>query len=120
MRFALGDRVSFRGTVKKERRDNSTEYVVDDLPVLRNAWGKSTTITEGVIVGVRTLSEYKIEQVTEDGDGLFGSPYTRTEAKAVSGTQVRAWLVAWHLQRKPVLVFDTDIENKIPTDEGQP
>lgn len=113
MSFTLGQEVQFTGTVEKVRRHDParTEYQRSGLPTTSwdyrpepveqpEAWERATaTHNTGVIVGKRTIADQRIE-------GGWDEPLS---ARAVRGTHRPAWLVAWNLHRKPVLVLESQI-----------
>lgn len=109
-RLALGQRVSFSATTVKERTaDGGITWVEAPVP-FKYVWSKEETRkiehTEGFIVGLRFLTDYVIEAIHE-GDGIFGySNYAYSQPIPVPGPARVAWLVAYELRRKPVLVLD--------------
>ena len=112
--FTLGQTVQFTGTVEKVREHNPSrtvyrpaplpETVVDFRPEPKtrpNMWDRRHTSHDtGIIVGKRTIADHSI--------GYLGYDEGST-ATAVSGTHRTAWLVAWNLHRKPVLVLTEQI-----------
>lgn len=121
-RFALGDRVRITDTVVKHRRDGDEDgpdvaWKPAGVPS-RARWHRDEAkdwhrtmepLTEGVIVGLRFLTEYDIDRESE-WDMWSGKSYVITTPRALPGTTRRAWLVAFDLRRKPVLVLDEDVE----------
>ena len=112
--FALGQTVQFTGTIEKghDREPFRTVYrparlpetVVDYRPDPKarpNMWDRRHTSHDtGSIVGKRTIADYHREC-----EGYDEMPY----AVVVPGTHRTAWLVAWNLHRKPVLVLTEQI-----------
>lgn len=102
LRFQLGDRVRISGTAIKTHTGYSplkTLFREGPVPVKRDSWLKSTSLTEGVIVGYRTVTD----GITHyDSDGACFVP--------TEGTSRRVWLVAIDLRRNPVMAFDSQLE----------
>ena len=118
-RFALGEPVSFSGTVAKDWEydgedggDGKIVWTEQDLPGdyrKRDAPPYST----GIIVGARTLTDYEFRTEPFAGDPLIeGALLSRpdvTRPVSIKGTARRAWLVSFNLYRKPVLVLDEQV-----------
>lgn len=115
-RFALGDRVRFTHNVVKARVSHGVTWKVVGVPVRfvdymdeNKQWQREDRpLTEGVIVGARTLSDYSLDYY---GEGL---EYERI-ISCVPGTGRKAWLVSYDLRRKPVLVLDEHVKAVEPT-----
>lgn len=113
MSFTLGQEVQFTGTVEKVRqyRPARTVYAESGLPSTSwyyrpepaeqpNDWDRATaTHDTGVIVGKRTIADHRIEGGWDEA----------LSAQAIAGTHRPAWLVAWNMHRKPVLVLESQI-----------
>lgn len=111
MSFTLGQEVQFTGTMQKSREywksvfrpgplPNTTSMYRDDPENRPFQWvDRVTEFNTGVIVGKRTIADYDIS-------GGYDESYSAT---AVPGTHRPAWLVAWNLHRKPVLVLESQI-----------
>ena len=63
---------------------------------------------EGIVVGKRTLSNGKLETISEYDDVLGYKEYTHTDYRATE--HFAAYIVAYDLRRKPVLVKPEDME----------
>lgn len=114
-RFNLGDPVTFTDTVVKDRDRERVTWTSAGLPV--DATGPTQVkVTTGIVVGVRHLHDYRLEQFRES-DGLFGTPSRWTEARTVPDTTRLAWIVAFGLRRRHVLVLD---EHTSPRDGATP
>lgn len=98
--FQLGQRVKISGTAKKHRTYAQITFIESGLPEWNDAWGKSRTIHEGVIVGSRTVASG-----TQFYEDEYGTGFQQD-----TGTARRVWLVAFHLRRKPIMCFDHQIE----------
>jgi hypothetical protein len=86
----LGTRVKFNLIYIRKRSMLGTEY--PHRPKHLRTWESfSWDITEGVVVGVRTI--WNGEKYTEEGVALFHAKESR-----------RAYLIAFNLRDKPVLV----------------
>lgn len=125
MRFQLGERVRFSSTVHKRRHYAQVLYERASLPV-KKAWvrdpekipGKDrdaytltkTPYSEGVIVGFRHVSNGTVNSYMESDDGIFGGSYRVVEWHPDQGAARLVWLISFDLRRKPVLVFDEDVE----------
>lgn len=117
MRFELGQRVEFNATVEKEKDDEGVTWKRAPLPKktsYRHDENKEwvahvRTISEGVIVGYRNLTDYAFT-VEVEHDDMWGQLYSHTSVSPVSGTSRLAWLIAYDLRRKPVLVLDEDVK----------
>lgn len=115
-RFALGDRVTFTDTVSKERVAGGVEWHSAGLPV-RTSYGmdadrkweeRRKPLNEGLVIGSRTLNEWAVN--TEYEGGEYGSRgYSYQVVDCIPGTGKKAWLVAFDMRRKPVLVLDEHI-----------
>lgn len=112
-RFRLGDRVRFTATVKKDRtREALTTWSKAPLPRDYSKVVGGVPFTEGIIVGQRFLSDFKLA-TESDYDEWRDKPYTWTEARAIPGSARRAWLIAFELHRTPALVLDEHVEERI-------
>lgn len=92
LEYALGQKVKFRFPLKR----------VAERKTYRKVWKPQTqrehaTFREGIIVGVRTLSDGKAR-------------YSYYEAEYRADTHYRAYIVAYDIRRKPRLVLPADIE----------
>lgn len=96
----LGDEVGFSATLVKVSDNEGVHYTPGPLPNQKMTLRDRETgqlsqgireYDEGIVVGKRTLTEYK------KGEGK------------VAGTGFVAYLVAYRLDRKPVLVSEEDI-----------
>lgn len=119
--FRLGQRIKITGTVEKQR-DHVTWSPKDPVHVYREVqerWEElkamagnteygmlrtrlietEATITEGVIVGKRTMAQ-GFTYVEEWPESNCFLPCERNEV----------WLVSFHLRRKPVMCFDHQVE----------
>lgn len=102
-RFALGQAVTFVDTVQVAR-DGAGHRTHESagLPVITDAWQKRREVSEGVIIGSRTIHDYDVY----DEDGYRTATPRR-------GTSKTAWLVAFNMRRKPVMVLDEDVKAKV-------
>jgi hypothetical protein len=121
-RFQLGEKVKFTDTVTKDRDQGHVSWVPAGLPNrlgvkrLDGTWSQTTTpLSEGIIVGQRSLAEYEVGTETDYEDWGHSSSYTYSNQ--IPGTQKKAWIVAFDLHRKPVLVLDEHVES-IPEEES--
>ena len=99
--FRLGQRVYFTGTVEKRRSGLhvvKTEFVEAPLPTITDAL-RSRQVSEGVVVGYRTVMEGETRYDYEDGASF----------RAKLGSGRRVWLIAFDLRRKPVMAFDHQV-----------
>lgn len=113
-RFQLGQKIEFRSTVEKKRAGYDVTWEKKPLPFRNSYYLEDTKWAErrkvystGIVLGLRTLTDYVVETDYDDYAG-FGSKTFVVGATPVSGTQRRAWLVAFDMQRKPALVLDED------------
>lgn len=114
MRFELGQRVRFTDTVAKAGgEDVDVTYAPAGLPT---AWDRpgGTSFEEGVVVGHRVLMDHRGGREWEPSDDLGISGHWISTSTPVKGSQRIAWLVAYHLRRRPVLVLD---EHAHPAEE---
>lgn len=99
-KFQLGQPVKITGTAAKIRKGAQTTFVEAKPPQRGDAWGKTKEITEGIIIGHRSVMDgYR------DGDWEEGTYYVPTP-----GSAKRVWLVALNLQMNPVRCFDHQVE----------
>lgn len=114
-RFELGERVTFSETVVKKRIAGGTDYVKPYSPP--GTWTKAGLVpfTEGIVVGQKFLAKYSVHREAYDYDegglGFSSSTSYYTVIQQIRGTSRKAWLVAVHLRRKPILVLDEFIES---------
>lgn len=104
MRFKLGQPVEFTGTVKKEYLDGRTFHVEGRLP----RWG-DTEYSQGIVVGRRNLMEYKTTTYSDYEDYTWEST-SYTSTSPVTGTSKTAWLIAFDMRSRPVMVLDSQIK----------
>lgn len=93
--ITLGTKVRF--TVSLDRKNTHNDRV----------WVKGASaglpVMEGIVVGLRTLQNGKMEYEGDPEGNFYGAPYF------VQTSSFRAALVATHLYRKPVLVALEDL-----------
>lgn len=121
MRFELGQRVRFTGTVKKIRGVNGRiTFERAPLPARigyslgfdeelgRNRWLREEhPYADGVIVGYRHVGDGTAESHFEDD--FFGRGQQVTTWVQDKGAAKLVWLVSFDLRRNPVRVFDADV-----------
>ncbi|UOK18372.1 hypothetical protein SEA_BRUHMOMENT_56 [Arthrobacter phage BruhMoment] len=105
MKLTLGQRVQFTDTLIKVRDENgNATYASGGLPAIKDAWLKSREVNEGVVVGMRTLTDFEITREAEFSE-WSGSTSYYTVTTPVPGTGRRAALIAFDLRRKPAYVL---------------
>lgn len=97
--FTLGQTVKISGTAKKVREGASTTFEEAGPPIRGDAWGKHKEVTEGVIIGHRSVM-----YGNRDGDWEEGTYFVPTP-----GSAKRVWLVALNLQMNPARCFDNQV-----------
>lgn len=113
-RFRMGERVRFTAVVKKERGDSRTEFMrSEELPKIYDSWGSAPLeMNEGIIYGYRHVTPGAIDPGYKGGWTMDGYDYGEGPSFAPDPNATRrVWLVSWDLRRKPVMVFDEDIES---------
>lgn len=104
--FQLGDRVTITGTAVRVKDyehghwTSKVDFIEMGPPQIKDSWNQTTKISEGVVVGKRTVQEGIIQYFYED------LPQWKPEI----GATKTVWLVAFHLRRKPVMCFPHQIE----------
>lgn len=129
-RFELGEKVTFTQTIEKVRVAGGVEWHQRGLPARtvysidraaskvkgHEVWvGEKRPFSEGIVVGARTLNDWSVD--TEYEGGEYGMGYSYQVVDCIPGTGKKAWLVAYDMRRKPVLVLDEHV-NKIPEEEA--
>lgn len=99
--YTLGPHVRMTGTVRKVRTGYGparTEYVAAPLPG-SGIYGDDRTFADGVIVGKRTVVTGKTYYNSDEPACFIPDPDSARTA----------WLVAFHLRRKPALCWPDQI-----------
>lgn len=96
MTVELGQRVKFTHVINRE-----THVERDGKRGIFRVWDASPAAGEGVVYGIRTLSNGKVE-IEREHDGYFGSVYTHTTYFPTE--HFAAYLVATDLRHKPITV----------------
>lgn len=100
-RFALGQAVEFTATTSKAyAEDGRTMW--PSYPLGR--------VQRGIVVQKRVLFQYENGTETEHDSVLGYATRTYTTTRPIPGTGRVAWLVAYGLHNKPVLVMDEYIQ----------
>lgn len=110
--FALGQKVKISGTVAKtsisdahvthtkQGLPKTTSMYRDDPANQPDRWvNRVVKYSEGIIVGRRTIADHRIDGGWDES----------TSATPIPGTQRTAWLVSWHLDRRPVMALTEQI-----------
>lgn len=99
--FTLGQRVRMSGTVRKVRTGfgrAQTEYVDASLPGTGH-YGDDHTFSDGVIIGKRTVVTGRTHYSHNEPPCFVAAP----------GSARAVYLVAFHLNRKPVMCWPDQI-----------
>lgn len=108
--LAIGDKVRFTDTVVKTKDGDVTKYESAGLPGFLGWRGaKTSEFNEGFIVRKRVLHDY-FREWEADWSEYSGKTYGYWVLGAVPKTARLAYEVAWHINRKPVLVLASDLE----------
>ena len=112
-RFRLGERVRFTAQVQKVHEDRLRLFRrIEKLPFIDNTWGTLIYIDEGLIMGYRHVTDGITEPGSPGGwtmDGYDGGD--PSEFIQHKGTTRKVWIVSYDLRKKPILVFDDDIQS---------
>lgn len=113
-RFRLGERVRFKAQAKKDYEGQRTIFVRDEqLPMYYDSWGsKGVPFNEGIIFGYRHVTNGVTIPGSPGGwtmDGYDGGE--SAEFQQEKGSTRKVWLVSYDLRRKPIMVFDEDVES---------
>lgn len=103
--FQVGDKVTFTDTVVKTQNNGLTTYEPAGLPCFLTWDGRiSSQFDTGWIVRKRVLQSYRTHTEVEYGEyGYEHGSYQVTEP--VKNSARLAYEVAWHINRRPVLVL---------------
>lgn len=92
MNLALGSKVTYSHTVVKHKKPFVyVNYRAEPVP--------EGTVDTGIIVGRRTVMDYDVDHEYEGP--IWATPKGKTSK--------RVWLVAYNLDRRPVMVLDQHI-----------
>ncbi len=111
-RFRLGERVKFKAVVKKDYEERRTIFVRDEkLPAYYDTWGSpAVPYDEGIIFGYRHVTPGQVHPGTPSS-GFFSDDSEPPQFVPDKDATRKVWLVSFDLRRKPVMVFDEDIES---------
>lgn len=114
MRFRLGERVRFAAQVKKDYEGARTIFERDEkLPLYYDSWGSAgVPYNEGIIMGVRHVTNGVTIPGSPGGwtmDGYDGGE--PAEFQQEKGSTRKVWIVSYNIHRKPIMVFDEDVES---------
>lgn len=101
MRFKLGDRVVFTQVLRKSKGYGKTTYQKGAMPTQKKRDGLvQEEYNSGILIGTRVVFDWDI-----DYDLDYGAI-----SRQIPDSGRRVWLVAYRLDRNPVMVLDEHIQ----------